>query len=535
MRWICGLAVALIAAGLALPLFLPANVLAEVLRPRGGMHVVWAAQDGGDGLLSTDGQPASATSKALSTNFSLTNMANGVNTAIISYFKPDGSIWRTSETQTFTQLGETVIFRQYTDPMLTAGEGSIVIESQAPVDSVVQIRALNQTPTSAAYTAVARVTDRGYLPVVLKESEFAFSPVGTASHSPGSTALFMPSVSRLPIPLGARANSQIIVQNADTESLSFTINLVSGPGTIVYSTPPRNLPPGGSFRYDLTDDEAAPAGQFSAVVEAAEGRGIAVMSNVLIGADALLSYTAAEAGRTSWYFPFFFARLANGQNTAIAVQNTTTSPIPAGALSIDCRPAEGSSVGIGVNWSNAKAVAGLATFGVDSIYDLNIPAGFVGTCKVTSSSPVHAVAFLRNSQNAEAAAYEGIDAATTSRTVVMPLFLRRLSNGFATVGAFQNLGSQPANIRLEYRKSAEAPPFVNCDVSINFVIPVGGVLIQNHRVPNGAGNSTPWVDENCTGLIVATADQPIGGVTLITTINAQPGDTMMAHRMFQAP
>ena len=95
---------------------------------------------------------AASTSKTLSTNFTLVNLTNGANTANISYYKPDGSQWRTPEVKTFTTLGEQAIDRQYTDAALSAGSGSVVVGGQGALGAVVQIRALNQTPTSGAYS-----------------------------------------------------------------------------------------------------------------------------------------------------------------------------------------------------------------------------------------------------------------------------------------------------------------------------------------------------------------------------------------------
>ena len=53
-----------------------------------------------------------ATTKQLSTNFTLVNLATGTNTVNIQYYTSTGAQWRTPEQTTLTGVGDQLIRRQ---------------------------------------------------------------------------------------------------------------------------------------------------------------------------------------------------------------------------------------------------------------------------------------------------------------------------------------------------------------------------------------------------------------------------------------
>ena len=95
---------------------------------------------------------AASTTKNLSSNFTLVNLANGSNAGTIQYVLGGeaGGTWRPSENFTLNSLGAQLIRRQYEDASLPAGSGSVVVSTDGPVGAVVQIQAREQTPTSGA-------------------------------------------------------------------------------------------------------------------------------------------------------------------------------------------------------------------------------------------------------------------------------------------------------------------------------------------------------------------------------------------------
>jgi hypothetical protein len=457
---------------------------------------------------------AASTAKTLSTNFTLVNLTNGNNTANISYYKPDGSQWRTPEVQQFTTLGQQLIVRQYTDPNLSAGSGSVVVGGQGALGAVVQIRALNQTPTSGAYS-------------------------GATS---GAAAVNIPLVAHQGTSAQGTANSQIIVQNTSGTATNFAVDLINrdtGNTDKTFSSAAL-LQPGASYTYDLADEAGLPANWFgSAVVRATTGGGeVTAVSNFFLGADTMQTFNGFTTTGTKWVAPLFTSRLANGLSAPMTVQNLSGATIPANAITVNCAPNAASGVTTPITLHNAAEIKNTAGYSWNPVTDTTIPTDFQGSCTIdTGTAQTVAFVQLRFIGTANAAAYEALRGDGAETTVVVPLVLKRLPNGFATAVTISNFGSAPANVTLTYKKSSEAPANVNCDASFPLTIPVGGSIVQNHRVPNGATNSVPQIDDNCTASLTVTPTQgstaqPIGAFVQITTINNQPGDTYMAHDAF---
>lgn len=465
-------------------------------------------------LVSVMAASAASTTKTLSTNFTLVNLsptANGVN---ISYVKPDGSQWRAPQVHNFDALGSQLIVRQYTDPELSAGQGSVVVGGQGPLGAVVQIRALNQTPTSGAYSGATAGAPTANIPLVAHQGVSA---------------------------QGA-ANSQITVQNTSDQPTAFAIDLINrDTGAIDKTfTSSADLAQFASFTYDLADEPGLPANWFgSAVVRATTpGRNVVALSNFFLGPNAMQTFNGFSNKGTKWVAPLFASRLPNGLSTPLTVQNLSGAPIAAGGITVVCTPNAASSVNTPLNLSNNAAVANTAAFSWNPVIDQAIPAGFQGSCTIsTGTSDTVAFVQMRFIGTDNAAAYEALKGDSTETTVVVPLVLKRLQNGFATAVTISNFGTAPADVTLTYKKSADAPAGLTCDAVLNVQIPVGGSIVQNHRVADGQTNSVPQIQDNCqASLVVApqagTTAQPIGAFVQITTINGQPGDTYQAHNAF---
>ena len=95
-------------------------------------------------LVVTASPLSAATSKVLSSNFTLVNLGSDEASVIASYYKPDGSAWDADDAnETFTiaaNYGQKII-AQYFDSTLTAGQGSVVLSSSQPLGAVTQILA----------------------------------------------------------------------------------------------------------------------------------------------------------------------------------------------------------------------------------------------------------------------------------------------------------------------------------------------------------------------------------------------------------
>jgi hypothetical protein len=448
-----------------------------------------------------------ATTKQLSTNFTLVNLATGTNTVNIQYYTSTGAQWRTPEQTTLTGVGDQLIRRQYTDAALQSGSGSVVVGGSGAMGAVVQIRAINQTPTSGAYSGASAGSSSANVPLVAKNQSSASGVL----------------------------NSQVIVQNTGTAATSASIQVVNASGAVVYTTPSFNLALGTAYTYDVTNDANFPAGIYSAVVNAASGGQVAVVSNLFMGTHGVQTFNAFTTKSQKWVAPLFTSRLSNNLSTPITVQNLSGNTIPVGGIVMSCKANPASTVTGDVNASNTAAVNNTASYSFNPVVDQTIPAGFQGACTITTTG-FDTVAFvqMRFIGTDNVAAYEALDGTSTKTKVVVPLYLKRLTNGFATAVTIANLGTQAATVNVTYKKSAEiTDPNLVCDLSFSATIAVGESLVQNHRIASGA-NSVPQISDTCQGsmTIESTNGQPIDAFSQITVIIPQAGDTFMAHDAF---
>ena len=459
-------------------------------------------------LIATVAASGASTTKVLSTNFTLVNLSAGSNSVNISYINANGDQWRSPEVATLAAQGDQLIRRQYDDTNLTAGSGSVVVGAQGALGAVVQIQTRSGTATRAAYSGATSGAGAANAPYVAKGLNSASGLV----------------------------NSQVIVQNTGTGNTDVTIQMISSADGQVKATKTiSGLKSGQSSTYDLADDAAVPAGFFgSAVVTAASGGQVTVVANVFSGADTLQTYNAFTGAAQAWLAPLFTSRLANSLSTPIAVQNLSGATIPVGGISVVCTRDATLTTGPGsFTVTNATAVTDRATYFFNPVTDTtNIPDAWYGSCRITTTG-FDSVAFvqMRVVSGAQAGAYEGIRADGTHKKVVVPLYAKRLANGFASVVTIQNLSnSAPANVTLQYQGAAGLA--ANCSATITAQIPAGGSLQQNHRIESGA-QSVPQIGNACYGTIVVTsADQPIDGIVQLTDISGLPGDTFQVHNAF---
>ena len=151
---------------------------------------------------------AGATTKTLSTNYTVVNLSTTTDASVTAlYYKDDGSAWTADPDKTnFTvpmNYGQKGI-KQYFDGTLTSGKGSVVLSSTEPLAAVVQIQARSpQTPSMAAYLGYTSGSNKFYIPLVQRKAT-------TASGT---------------------ANTQIMIQNIMNETISALVAFTPMPGT----------------------------------------------------------------------------------------------------------------------------------------------------------------------------------------------------------------------------------------------------------------------------------------------------------------
>lgn len=461
---------------------------------------------------------AESTSKSLSSNFTLVNLQNGANDGQISYVLPNGSPWKTPDSFNFAALGDQAIYRQYQEGNgLTPGSGSVVVSTQGPVGAVVQIQARDgQVPTSGAYVGVSEGAASANVPLVSRR--------GTAAGN-------------------NRTNSQIIIQNASSAPIDVDVVLLDlGSGNPVFTKTFTGIAPNASQEYDLDDETNLPEGWFgSASIQSKTAGGeVAVVSNFFLGPDAMQTFNAFTKVGDQWVAPSVFSRLQNGLSSPITVQNVSGGTINAGDIDVRCTKDPGSPAAQGeLNFSNENALQNNQSVAFNPVTNDEIfPDEWFGSCRVNSNGHNTAMFVqLRFVREQRTAAYEGIlaDASATDKTVVIPLFAKRLAgaNLFSSAITIANLSATAAaHVTLEYKKSTPALPD-NCNLTKNNVeIPANGSLIQNLRTENGV----PEIGADCTGtLTVTSSDQPIDAFVQLDFLAQTTGDPYMAHNAFTVP
>jgi len=413
---------------------------------------------------------------------------------------------------------------------MEAGRGSVVIAADRPVGAIVQIQARGQTPTQGAYT--------GFLE--------------------GHSVYYVPLVARNRFTLSGTGNSQIIIQNTDTQAVTVTVDLVPGAGAAgSYTRTIASIPPGVSHYYDLSGETNLPEDWIgSAVVTALNSRKITVVANFFQGADILQTFNAfpQEELGPEWVVPIFFSRLDNGLSTVITVQNLGGAAIPAGGLAMHCRTIWGNSPAQ-LDFTNPAALAANEGYSFNPIGNASAyPVNWAGTCELEAAGAnLAAIVQMRyyNSPagNIGASAYEAVRAGGTDRVMFIPLVAKILPNGFASVVGIRNLGPSQTALRLVYIPATNGNcPVSACDINHDgtvdgsdtiiiegLVIPGSGSLQRNHRLATGtdspeAENGLP---NNWEGsLRIESAGQPIDGYVQLTYYKNVSGDQFMAHRIF---
>ncbi len=465
---------------------------------------------------------AQATSKQLSTNYTLVNLGTQDAAVTVKYFKDDGSTWIADAANSSFTVGKNFgqqSVAQYFDNTLTSGKGSAVISSSVPLGGVVQIQARNQTPSSGAYSAVATPSSKYYIPL-------AQARKATAS---------------------GVSNAQIMIQNTDTvNSQTVTVNFIpskNADGTLngnTWTNPGITIQPGSTYYYDLSlEGNLADNWSGAAVVNAQSGLKVAVVASLFAGANTLTTYNAfpVENIGKNWAIPQFVSRLAsNSLSTSVNVQNLG-SQVAVGAMSISCVAASGFTPAT-FTLANTTAIDTNQSYSFNPVADTTFPENWSGACAVSSpQNSVVIVTLRRPGISDDASTYEAFNKDLSTNTkVVFPLMSKRQGNGFATNGIVQNLGTSQALVRLTY---TAAPDYTGAAATSPFTATIdpGGNLSQNMRFFD-----VPQVPDGWHGTLVveSIADgthtvQPLVGYVQLTNINPLDGDTSMAHDAFTLP
>ncbi len=462
---------------------------------------------------------AAATSKALSTNFTMVNLGTVQANVSLEYRKNTGALWPVGAAYAgpfaLAANGGSKQLRQYFDTAMSSGKGSVVLSSDQPLGAIAQILARNQVPSSGAYSGANAGSDKVYAPLVAKNGASASGVV----------------------------NAEIVIQNTRTSSVNVAVDFYNNSdGNLAYTKSGISIPGNTSFYYDLSTEANLPNNWFgSAVVRATStGGAVAVVTNLFMGTDLLQTYNgfAASQAATKWMNPSFFSRLTNGLSTVMTVQNLSTSDWSVGAVTANCVRTQGGGPA-SFSTSNTTVVRRNAPYNFNPVTDMSIPGNWVGACTVTTPGSAVLIVQMRyvGAPYPEGAAFNALNANGTSKKCSVPLIAKRLPNGFATVFTVQNLSTtSAANVTFQYKvNTAESAPGTTNVTVGPYTIPAGASLQHNHRLPGngGSGSLVHNLPDGWVGSVVVTSsNQPIDCYAQLTYYTNKSGDTFMAHNGF---
>jgi Peptidase family M23 len=366
-----------------------------------------------------------------------------------------------------------------------------------------------------------------------------------------SSVFYLPLAARQLANATGTLNSEILVQNTSGSALTFQVRFF-GAGTFGdYTKSNLTIAARGMYRYDLTNETNLATGwNGSAIVEVTAGNGNAVVAsnynNLVTGGGATSVQTinglSLESRNPTWFVPFFAYQLANGLNTPVAIQNTSGAQINANAVTLSCVKDPNSPGAANVSVTNATAIPNNEAYFFNPVTGLTgFVAGWYGACRVTAN--VNLVTFVQmryiTGNTANAAAYEGITGAGSSKVVAFPLIQKLLADGSATAVTIQNLNTNAAaNVTFKYYAAAGSG--FN-DITVGpCAIPAGGGHIHNHRLTNPGTAPCPLDNSAMPNgwngtLVVISNDQPIEGFIQLTNTTNPSGDTFMAHNGVTPP
>lgn len=475
-----------------------------------------------------------ATSKSLSTTFTLANMGSQEASVNINYLTDSGAPWAADAANTSFILaanGGQKQIRNYFDSTMTAGRGSAVVTSSQPLAAITLMIARGYpTATSGGYEGLGVGGYQNYIPLVMKNR----------------------------LTGNGLANSQFVVQNLDSNPLYVKVEFVPSPSS-GYSPATKTftvaIAAGVSQYYDLDGESLLTDGWIgSAKITAATGTAVAgkvgVISNLFIGPDLVYTINGfpETSVRTKWHVPYFTSKLSNGQNTSVSVQNLSGGVIAIGTLKLDCIPDSLSAVATPIHLLNTAAIAANANYEFNSanLSVGNAPVGWHGSCIVsttTGDKNLAVAVFVRhinNPNNGGGAGFLGIpdptgDEIVKYKTLTLPYLNKRLTNGVATVISVANLGSTEATVTLTYKASQEYIGNPQSLVVSNVKIQPGEALARNYRLTGSGAISEPGLPDTWFGSLTITSDQPIQAYTFVTNYLNALGDTYFGFNGFPLP
>jgi len=363
-------------------------------------------------------QPAKALQFSYSTGIGIQNLDAADATITITFYNQDGST-PTGSTISDTVPGSGSKTYATLTTVPTGFSGSVVISSNKPVASVVNIQGSGANTAWGAYNGSSQGASTVYLPLLMK-ANFGF-------------------------------NSWFSVQNAGTQSTTVTVNYSDG------TSANQTIAPGAAKIFDQATETHTPK-TFSGIASSSNGQPLVA---VVMQEDpkTLFAYTGFSGGSTNPVFPLVNANNF-GFTTGIQIQNlggTATSvtvsytPSSAGTACTETQTIAANSSATFALYAFSYALPSPAPSGWSSTCTRGAPTNqataFIGSARVTGNSTSQQLAGagnqLKSGVNGES--YGSLNAATATNSVVFPLIMDR-NFGYFTGFSVVNVGAASTRV-----------------------------------------------------------------------------------------
>ncbi len=385
------------------------------------------------------------------TGFRVQNLGSAAASVNVQLYNPDGSSAGTINDSINPNDGKTY----FPVPNVSAGfQGSAVISADQQIAAILNISGNN----------------------------FAYNESALGISQPSNTVR---------LPLIMRNNSGFstwfAVQNAGTGAASVQVAFSPNPGAgNSFTTPAQNIPPGASVIFDQsTQAELGNLFVGSAIVTGNQPLAVVVNQTGTGSLRQLLAYSGFASGSNNVILPL--VQQANaGFNTGISVQNSGTTPATVTVTYGPNLVAGGSPL--------ANDTATLEP-GRSTVFLKSGAARYVGSATVTTGAGQEVVVVVNQFSSRSGTAYEGINNASATGRVSLPLLMSR-NGGFDTGVQCRHLGAATVNVTLTYTPNTVAgstfnPPPVTQSVPAGTPFNVQQGTFSERYVGSGIVTTSP--------------------------------------------
>lgn len=400
--------------------------------------------------------------------FQVQNLSSNTANISITYYKSDGTV-ATTVSDTISSSGSKTYF-----PIAAASgfSGSVVISSDQPVASVVNVLGSGGSNAGASYVALTQGAASINLPLLMKNN--------------------------------SGYNTWFHIQNTGTSDA--TVNIAYSDGA---TAGPFTIKPGAAKLVDQALETHSSA-VFSGVVNSSGSQiAIAVIEE---NPQTMFAYTGFSSGSTAPLMPLINAN-NSGYVTGVQIQNIGTSST---TVTVSYTP---SSVGTACTETQTIPAGGSKTFALAAFAngansDCNPGATFIGSARVTGNSANQPLVAIVNQLKAgvNGEAYGSFDASDATNKVVLPLIMDRNGDWFTGFNVM-NVGSAATTVTCT---------FTGTSYTVSGTINPGGALtdIQAGKISTGYVGSGTCEATNSTDKIVAVVNE-LNGVA--------PGDNLLVY------